>query len=560
MKQKNKGITLIALVITIIVLLILAGISISMLTGDNGILTKSSTAGEESNKKEYEEILKLIGNGLRVDKIMNNWNHKKYLDEFEKEIKKEDKFKESEVNKKDDETIIVITKEGYVYKITENKVEYIGKQGETEIPKLEESNISFVYNPSPEEQPWINGNVNVNISTQISEYQLQYSLDGKNWKNYEKEVEVQENSAIFARLVNNLYETICQATGNVTNIDKTKPTATITFDSTSTDTVSSIVATIKQKDNQSGINITECKWVYNTISENIGTNEEDYTGGSFTTTPEEISLKTQTAGTYYLHVLSIDNVGNKIETLSEEIIVERIPTVADLTINNYVNYVAPNGSIIKCAVLWDSNSIYGKNGVQVVAMNIVEQVTFGSGNGWKVMANAYNGAITTLNTRASAYLNTTYANNARCVGSVPNNPSSESSEYYKYELNTSPSIKKEDFNYQADYNQMNSLGITNINTQYWLASRAYWRHEATSNYTAGCRYITTRGELFTPKSPTITNEGSKTMISITKDGTFGYVWYEANEQTLGLRPVFTLKSDVKIIGDGTSSNPYVLSI
>ena len=33
--SKNKGITLIALVITIIVLLILAGISISMLTGEN---------------------------------------------------------------------------------------------------------------------------------------------------------------------------------------------------------------------------------------------------------------------------------------------------------------------------------------------------------------------------------------------------------------------------------------------------------------------------------------------------------------------------------------------
>ena len=40
----QKGITLIALVITIIVLLILAGVSIAMLTGDNGILTKSSFA------------------------------------------------------------------------------------------------------------------------------------------------------------------------------------------------------------------------------------------------------------------------------------------------------------------------------------------------------------------------------------------------------------------------------------------------------------------------------------------------------------------------------------
>ena len=40
----NKGITLIALVITIIVLLILAGISISMLSGENGILTQVEVA------------------------------------------------------------------------------------------------------------------------------------------------------------------------------------------------------------------------------------------------------------------------------------------------------------------------------------------------------------------------------------------------------------------------------------------------------------------------------------------------------------------------------------
>ncbi len=44
MAKDNKGITLIALVITIIVLLILAGVSIAMLTGGNGLLTKAAEA------------------------------------------------------------------------------------------------------------------------------------------------------------------------------------------------------------------------------------------------------------------------------------------------------------------------------------------------------------------------------------------------------------------------------------------------------------------------------------------------------------------------------------
>ena len=39
-KKIEKGITLISLVVTIIVLLILAGVSIAMLTGENGILTR----------------------------------------------------------------------------------------------------------------------------------------------------------------------------------------------------------------------------------------------------------------------------------------------------------------------------------------------------------------------------------------------------------------------------------------------------------------------------------------------------------------------------------------
>ena len=62
MKERNlkirnnvKGITLIALVITIIVLLILAGVSIAMLTGENGILTQAKKAKEETEKAAEEE-------------------------------------------------------------------------------------------------------------------------------------------------------------------------------------------------------------------------------------------------------------------------------------------------------------------------------------------------------------------------------------------------------------------------------------------------------------------------------------------------------------------------
>ena len=57
--KRNKGITLIALVVTIIVLLILAGISISMLTGQNGILNRAQEAKNKTEQAEKEEKEKL---------------------------------------------------------------------------------------------------------------------------------------------------------------------------------------------------------------------------------------------------------------------------------------------------------------------------------------------------------------------------------------------------------------------------------------------------------------------------------------------------------------------
>ena len=57
-KTEIAGITLIALVITIIVLLILAGVTIATLTGDNGLLTKASEACISVNdvKQKYIKI------------------------------------------------------------------------------------------------------------------------------------------------------------------------------------------------------------------------------------------------------------------------------------------------------------------------------------------------------------------------------------------------------------------------------------------------------------------------------------------------------------------------
>ena len=57
MLKKNGGITLIALVITIIVLLILAGVSIAMLTGENGLLNRTTDAADKEKIAGAKDVV-----------------------------------------------------------------------------------------------------------------------------------------------------------------------------------------------------------------------------------------------------------------------------------------------------------------------------------------------------------------------------------------------------------------------------------------------------------------------------------------------------------------------
>ena len=65
--RNQKGITLIALVITIIVLLILAGVAIAMLTGDNGIITNAQAARSNTAFRAADEQMRLAYMAVRTE-------------------------------------------------------------------------------------------------------------------------------------------------------------------------------------------------------------------------------------------------------------------------------------------------------------------------------------------------------------------------------------------------------------------------------------------------------------------------------------------------------------
>ena len=115
---KVKGITLIALVITIIVLLILAAISVTMLTGDNNIIKKAGQAADETKLAGYKEeiALSLFGS---IDE-----SGKKNLEKMKQELDKTGKYETTILG---DSLVIITKKENYIFEINQDgKVEYKG--------------------------------------------------------------------------------------------------------------------------------------------------------------------------------------------------------------------------------------------------------------------------------------------------------------------------------------------------------------------------------------------------------------------------------------------------
>jgi len=95
-KKRNSGITLIALVITIIVLLILAGVSIAMLTGDNGILTQATEAKEETRGGAVQEARDLWKTNQESDKLAGT-STAQTLDELLADLKKQKQLTDDEI-------------------------------------------------------------------------------------------------------------------------------------------------------------------------------------------------------------------------------------------------------------------------------------------------------------------------------------------------------------------------------------------------------------------------------------------------------------------------------
>ena len=340
------------------------------------------------------------------------------------------------------------------------------------------------------------------------------------------------------------YFYVKDATGNVTKksviinkIDKVNPTADILI---SDITTSSAKLNVNADDNNSGI-ASYKYYLGDTLKSTSTTNNYNFTGLSSGTS-------------YTLKVIVTDNAGNTVE---KSIDIATPKSINDLRAGDKVYYDTGNTSvgnqgIIECIVLYDKayNEENGTNyGIQIVSADTVgENVTLGNSN-FNISRNSYNEAILTLNAKAEEYLNTKYATDARCVGSVPDNKNAESKEYYisnyNYMKNYNSTFKNGDTNYEKDYEQMNSNNLNILHLEgkfYWFASRDVNVNSVCTRFLI--RSINSAGEF----------SGSTLCLVEPPNGTpFAY-----SRTVLGFRPVFTLKSGIKIIEGNGKNIPYTL--
>ena len=243
--------------------------------------------------------------------------------------------------------------------------------------------------------------------------------------------------------------------------------------------------------------------------------------------------------------------------------------LSELKAGDYIKYdtgVESIGTII-CRVLYPVNSSYG---LQIISDKIVEQVTLG-GDTFEEGRNSYNNAIENLNNKAEAYINTKYALDARCVGSIPTVENQKFIEKDKGEETTvtlpipvpegqdsstwwNPYVRPTGWNdddtgcYDEDENYItDQLALESAGT--WINGEIYWLASHFLDITSGSCYFNVRkvhqdGVL-----------GGDDLCNVITDGRIS-----SAKNTYGLRPCILLREDIQITGgDGkTEATAYTI--
>ena len=193
--KNNKGITIIALVVTIIVLLILSSISISYVVNKNGIIDNVNSNKENAEIKSIESKLQVESTSFNIQN-----NGKLNLDKYMRKVEKLDEWKVTENDEEDEieESVKknvkeVVVNDKYVFEIKLDnegiKIEYLGKKGKLG-PRVIWHTYSNTYDT-----------LTLNVVTRRNKGgNIQYWIKERGGRDYELKFEEQNNEYTFKQL------------------------------------------------------------------------------------------------------------------------------------------------------------------------------------------------------------------------------------------------------------------------------------------------------------------------------------------------------------------------
>ena len=457
MKQKlkqSKGITLISLVVTIIVLIILSGISLYLVLGENGLIEKAKGTKPIVDVASAQEKLELVKGPVQLEKYGVNLDD--YLEELEK-VK--EKYEVDDVERIDNDNAEIIIGGKYKFIATDEKNGNVKITYQGEVGGLEISPTSGTY---------------------------KYPTTGtfeviKNISGGELSVKSENENIAKASISGTIVTVVPQDMAGTTKIVVTSAakgeyaqgkaiyTATVENGTISLD-ADAYEGNYDGKDHDAVSNVK--------VTPADATLTYSLNGGEFSSTIPKIN----DLGEYSI-IIKASKSGYATKTLTKNITINL--TTYILKAGDYIKYdtgistVGTNG-VVTCRVLYDASSQYG---LQIITDKNITNVTLG-GSSWATGSVSYNNAITTLNNEAGKYLNKAYATDARCVGSVPTlenktfiNKNSETTTNVKMSFtptgwSTNDSgCKGSDTNYVTDITQMGNINIRKTGENYWIASR-----------------------------------------------------------------------------------------
>ena len=290
----NSAITLIALIITIIVLLILAGVTLNMVMGESGIFSKANNAKNKTEVAQYEEELRMCILELQTDTATNKetFGMETIKNKLVEKVKELENTDDIEFTTEETETKLEGTYKGYEFYVDDKYVAHIGE-------KATGIRLTTSLNPSG----WTQGPVTATITIKSNNGINKVEPD-EGSKNGNEYIITKENIA-----ENTSFEyTVTDGQGNtqtktveINTIDKNAPAD---FTITAENTAEGLKITGETTDAESGID----KYEYYVMK----STDSDYT-------KYDNNLITELAnGTYSIYVRAYDKAGNYKDSEKQE--------------------------------------------------------------------------------------------------------------------------------------------------------------------------------------------------------------------------------------------------